>query len=189
MKILISKSQLLHQYCSMWGPGSCHFTSMPGHSRHTKVWKPSMQSTFSFLRDMKLLVWTVWSSNSITVVLAVLYYFGVPEDVTIWMANFGDLQEGTVCQVIDDWEAVWEETIGQDVHNLQWTWGLYLRLFISNNYSHKSFECSARCWTVQCVPYMLTHSSPQSNLAKQELSSSPSERCENHSSWRLSNLF
>lgn len=50
---------------------------------------------------------------------AVLYYFGVPEDVTILMANFGDLQEGTVCQRIDHWEAVWEETICQGVHNLQ----------------------------------------------------------------------
>lgn len=49
----------------------------------------SHNTTSSFLRDVKLLVWAFWELISASLVQRVLYCFDFPEDSTIRMANFG----------------------------------------------------------------------------------------------------
>lgn len=54
----------------------------------------SCNTTSSFLKDMKSLVWAFWESISATLVQRVLYSYDFSDDFTIRVANFGDWQEG-----------------------------------------------------------------------------------------------
>lgn len=94
----------------------------------------SCNTTSSFLRDMKLLVWAFQESISATLVERVLYYCDFPEGFTTKMVKFYDWQEEVLCEGGDHWGAGWKGGICQAARNLQRTLACVSpRLFTSNS--------------------------------------------------------